>query len=186
MSDVADAYAQLRAAISFAARAHQGQRRKDRITPYVAHPFRVATIVATVFGETDPDTLTAAVLHDTIEDTTVDYDDLEEAFGKRIADWVSLLSKDPRLPFERREELYRQALGQAPWQVQLCKLADIYDNLTDLRTSRAAGVRKSLEKIEAYLKILEETGHPQTQDARSKTRALLQHVAATLEDADSE
>jgi len=63
-------------AVSFAGRAHQGQLRKDRQTPYACHPFRVALIVRHAFGVDDPEVLAAAVLHDTIEDTTTDFDDL--------------------------------------------------------------------------------------------------------------
>ena len=63
-------------AVAFAARAHRPQVRKDGQTPYVSHVFRVAMIVTQVFGVHEPKILTAAVLHDTIEDTTTDYDDI--------------------------------------------------------------------------------------------------------------
>ncbi len=65
-------------AISFAAHAHDGQLRKDRCTPYVAHPFRVMTVLRIVFQVTDPELLAAAALHDTIEDTKTDRDELAE------------------------------------------------------------------------------------------------------------
>ena len=67
-------------AASFAARAHDGQKRKDGRTPYVAHPYRVAMVIRHVFGCEDETILAAALLHDVIEDTTVDYDDVAEAF----------------------------------------------------------------------------------------------------------
>src|SRR5688572_4091330 len=85
-------------AASFAARAHRHQLRKDGQTPYVAHPFRVCLVVRHVFGIDDPDTLAVALLHDTIEDTTTDYDDLAERLGGRVAAAVAALSKDMRLP----------------------------------------------------------------------------------------
>ena len=75
-------------AASFAARAHAGQVRKDGVTPYFAHPVRVAMIVREVFGCDDEVALAAAFLHDTIEDTRTDYDDLLGAFGPRVADCV--------------------------------------------------------------------------------------------------
>ena len=56
-------------AVSFAARAHQGQFRKDGRTPYASHPTRVCLVMRCVFGVEDPEVLAAAVLHDTIEDT---------------------------------------------------------------------------------------------------------------------
>src|SRR5436190_896130 len=87
-------------AISFAARKHQGQLRKDDRTPYFAHPVRVMMIVRDRWGITDPEVLAAAVLHDTIEDTTTDYDDVVKRFGPRVAQLVALLTKDKRLPEE--------------------------------------------------------------------------------------
>ena len=68
-------------AVAFAAWAHRHQVRKDNKTPYVSHVFRVCLTVRHVFGFDDPRMLAAAVLHDTIEDTTTDYDDLIEHFG---------------------------------------------------------------------------------------------------------
>ncbi|MEM7230908.1 MAG: HD domain-containing protein [Planctomycetota bacterium] len=132
-------------AISFAARAHDGQRRKDGATPYAAHPCRVLFILRSVFGVEDADTLTAAALHDTIEDTTVDRDDVIEEFGERVASFVALLSKDKRLPEKEREDRYFEQLASAPIEVRLCKLGDTLDNLIDgasLKPSaRAKGVR---------------------------------------------
>src|SRR5262245_29008948 len=87
-------------AIALAARAHQGQLRKDGRTPYVSHVFRVCLIVRDLFGCDDGRVLCAAVLHDTIEDTTTDYDDLEEAFGAEVAGWVALLTKNKSLPHD--------------------------------------------------------------------------------------
>src|SRR5207249_11061268 len=85
-------------AVAFAARAHDGQTRKDGRTPYVSHVFRVCLILRHVFGLDDSQALTAAALHDTVEDTTTDFDDVEESFGRDVAEWVAALSKDKRLP----------------------------------------------------------------------------------------
>ena len=122
-------------AASFAARAHQGQVRKDRATPYIAHPFRVAMTVRHVFGVDDVNVMCAALLHDTIEDTPVDYDDIEEAFGKQVAEMVACLTKDMRLPEPEREPEYDGRLAKAPWQTRLIKLADVFDNLCEADTA---------------------------------------------------
>src|SRR3954453_9108881 len=114
-------------AVSFAARAHQGQFRKDGRTPYASHPFRACLVLRHVFAIDDPAALTAAVLHDTIEDTTTDYDDLHERFGAEVAGWVALLTKDMRREHDAREAAYVEALRSAPWQVKACKLADLFD-----------------------------------------------------------
>src|SRR5262245_61530852 len=108
-------------AIAFAARAHRHQIRKDGQTPYVSHVFRVCLITRHLFGIEDAQVLTAAVLHDTIEDTTTDYDDIEEHFGRQVADWVSALTKEKRLRDEERETAYCRVLSESPWQVRVCK-----------------------------------------------------------------
>ena len=71
-------------AAGFAARAHRHQTRKDGVTPYVAHVARVALILAAEFGVADDAVLAAALLHDTIEDCNVDYDEIREHFGGRV------------------------------------------------------------------------------------------------------
>jgi (p)ppGpp synthase/HD superfamily hydrolase len=93
-------------AVSFAAQQHQGQYRKDGETPYFAHPVRVALVVRHVFEISDQTALIAALLHDLIEDTTTDYDDLIERFGKDVADCVAALTKDARLAEREREAAY--------------------------------------------------------------------------------
>src|SRR5262249_21541314 len=125
-------------AASFAARAHRHQLRKDGVTPYTAHPFRVCLIVRHVFGIDDPDALTAALLHDTVEDTTTDSDDLIKHFGTRVTGWVAALTKDKRLPEDEREAAYMATLAAADPEVKIAKLADIFDNLTDCRHLSAA------------------------------------------------
>jgi guanosine-3',5'-bis(diphosphate) 3'-pyrophosphohydrolase len=119
------------AAAALAARAHRDQLRRDGRTPYFSHPVRVAMTVASVFGCTDETVLTAALLHDIIEDTRVDYDDLLKNFGREVADIVSCLSKDKRMVESERETEYDRRLAAGPWQARLVKLADVYDNLAD-------------------------------------------------------
>jgi guanosine-3',5'-bis(diphosphate) 3'-pyrophosphohydrolase len=128
-----------RQAASLAARAHAGQVRKDGKTPYAAHATRVALLLATDFEVRDDEVLAAALLHDVIEDTTVDYDDLLEDFGPRVADLVAVLSKDKRLPEADREAAYDAALAEGPWEARLIKLADVCDNVLDSATAPWAG-----------------------------------------------
>jgi guanosine-3',5'-bis(diphosphate) 3'-pyrophosphohydrolase len=150
-------------AIAFAARAHRSQLRKDGQTPYVSHVFRVCLLVRHVFGVDDPRVLTAAVLHDTIEDTTTDYDDLREQFGNEVAAWVAALSKDTRLPEEEREQEYMAGLARAPWQVQVCKLADIFDNLLDSAHFPPEKRKKTFDRSRAYLLALQASLKPEAQ-----------------------
>ena len=152
--DGANAYRPLLEACSFAGRAHRNQLRKDGVTPYVSHAFRVCLIVRDAFGIDDRDVLAAAVLHDTVEDTTKDFDDIEEAFGETVARWVAALSKDKRLPEIEREKAYAKQLAGAAWQVRVCKLADIFDNLVDSIHTRPKQQARTLENASRYLEAL--------------------------------
>ena len=139
-------------AISFAARAHKDQLRKDKRTPYVSHVYRASMLLRHVFGVEDEKVLAAAVLHDTIEDTTTDFDDVDKHFGPDIALWVGFLSKDKRSPEAAREKDYRARLAKAPLEVKLIKLADLYDNILDASTStghdqQGETIRKAKEHI---------------------------------------
>ena len=93
--------------MAFAARAHAGQIRKDGRTPYASHPFRVCLVVREIFG-VRIQRRWQPVLHDTLEDTTTDYDDLAKHFGEGVARLVVCLTKDSRLPEEEREAAYCQ------------------------------------------------------------------------------
>jgi guanosine-3',5'-bis(diphosphate) 3'-pyrophosphohydrolase len=137
-------------ALAFADRKHRHQFRRDGVTPYVEHPKAVMAIVRTEFGVEDPQTLAAALLHDTIEDTATDYDEIKGRFGKRVADLVAVLTKDKRLPEKKRERAYFQGLARAPLAAKLCKVADTLHNLRD---SDAAHRPKALQKGEALLRI---------------------------------
>src|SRR6266849_10419339 len=154
MNSAEETYRTLLEAVAFAARAHQGQLRKDGRTPYASHVFRVCLIVRHVFGIDDASALTAAVLHDTVEDTTTDFDDLKEKFDERVAGWVADLSKDKRLPEAEREKEYEARLAKSPWQVKVCKLADTFDNLMDSIHMPPEKQARSLRNAHRYLAAL--------------------------------
>ncbi|MEM7623561.1 MAG: HD domain-containing protein [Planctomycetota bacterium] len=123
-------------AIAFAARLHGGQLRKDGFTPYAAHPVRVALITAHEFACHDDGVIAAAALHDVIEDTPADYDDVAGAFGTRVADLVAVLSKDHRMAGEPRDAAYHDAIETASDDAMVIKLADSLDNLRDAHLLR--------------------------------------------------
>jgi guanosine-3',5'-bis(diphosphate) 3'-pyrophosphohydrolase len=161
-------------AVALAARAHHGQMRKDDKTPYISHPFRVCLVVRDIFGFSDLRMLLAAVLHDTIEDTRIDFDDLEAQFGSEVAQWVGLLSKDKRLPEEQRELAYCQSLAQAPWQVRACKLGDMYDNMTDMDMLPRSSWPHTLRRLRMYLNCLQTHHAAELQRPLSLVSALLE------------
>ena len=152
------------AALEFATRKHLGQFRADRITPYVEHPKGVMAIVRDEFGVSQPEVLMAAPLHDTIEDTTTDLDDLAERFGRRVASWVAVLTKDKRLPETRREREYFDGLKRGPLQAKFCKIADSLHNLRDsdekkrpkavLKARKLLSIFKGVRALEKPLAIL--------------------------------
>ncbi len=164
-------------AISFAHRAHRGQLRKDGVTPYAAHPMRVLTLMMRVFGVEDPEVLAAAALHDTIEDTTTDRDDLIEAFGGRVAGYVAELSKDTRLPETEREKQYFDGLASAPLEVKLVKLGDTLDNLHDSRSISSRSREKAIGKARELLELFE----PSVPDSWSHALAAVREKVRSLE-----
>ena len=114
-----------------AATFHRHQLRRDGATPYIAHPLRVALTIAQVFHERDDTVLAAALLHDVLEDTTCDYDDIEAVCGAEVASIVAALTKDKRIPEDQREEAYARQIAVSDWRARMIKLADVYDNLSD-------------------------------------------------------
>src|SRR5688572_20542113 len=137
---------------ALAEKKHRHQYRKDGKTPYVEHPRGVMKIVRDEFGLEDAETLAAALLHDTIEDTTTDYDELEEKFGRKVASWVAVLTKDKRLPEARREREYFDGLRRGPLPAKLCKIADTLHNLRDSDDRKRPKAVKKGKKLLAIFK----------------------------------
>lgn len=137
-------------AAAMAAVAHCGQVRHDG-SPYIQHPARVAALLAWAGG--DESLMAAGFLHDVIEDGPVDYDDILEACGEEVADWVALMTKDMRLREDIREIAYVQQLQDGAWQGRALKLADQIDNWQQPSTSAPGKVDKRREKVEWALRI---------------------------------
>ena len=135
-------------AVNFAAIAHRDQRRKNsKQSPYINHPIEVMNILS-LSGVTDVDTLCAAVLHDTIEDTGVTYEQLCSEFGETVAQIVKECSDDKSLPKEiRKQEQIRHA-RVASTSAKLVKSADKLSNLCDLNSDPPSGWSK--ETIDGY------------------------------------
>ena len=162
-------------AAAFATKAHQHQFRKDGATPYVSHPVRVALTVTQVFGCDDEVAITAALLHDTIEDTKTDYDDLAHEFGTAVADSVAALTKNMLLPERLREKDYDRRLAAADWRTRLVKLADQYDNYTDAFHLGIKNVRKTAAKCRRAIKLAmpDAKKRPETRRAIAAVRRLM-------------
>jgi (p)ppGpp synthase/HD superfamily hydrolase len=166
-------------AAALASRAHRQQVRKDGQTPYVSHPFRVALTVHVVFGCADPVALAVALLHDTIEDTTIDYDDILQQFGPEVADCVAALTKNKALREDLREPEYDQRLARADWRARLVKLADTYDNLSEFDPGNdadsAARLARLIGRCERALQLAEPdlASHGETRRGAAAVRGLM-------------
>lgn len=125
-------------AVAFASGAHYGvgQVRKYTGEAYINHPIAVAEMVASTKG-CSPDSVAAAYLHDTVEDTKVTLEDIERVFNRTIAEYVGYLtetSKEDRPDLNRRsrKELDAHRLALAPPEVQTIKYADFIDNTSSI------------------------------------------------------
>lgn len=136
-------------AAAFAAHKHRDQRRKDvRASPYINHPIELARVLAEVGGVTDAVTLSAALLHDTLEDTDTTPEELQRAFGPEVAAVVAEVSDDKALPKAERKRLQVEHAATISDRAKRVKLADKISNLTDV--VHAPPASWSLERRRAY------------------------------------
>ncbi|MDD6031952.1 MAG: HD domain-containing protein [Oscillospiraceae bacterium] len=117
--------------LCFAAEAHQGQLRKGSDTPYIAHPFEAAMILDKAGCGTE--VVAAALLHDTLEDTAVTAEELEQRFGPEILALVQWESEDKSLSWEARKQHTIDDLADAPFEVLLVACADKVSNLRSMK-----------------------------------------------------
>lgn len=124
---------QIKKAIQFAARKHHGQmRRETEPLPYITHPFSIALLVAED-GAHD-DVVTAALLHDTLEDTDTTREEIAEAFNERVAHLVESVSEikernGTKIDWKERKVQYLATLEQASDDAVLIAIADKIDNI---------------------------------------------------------
>ena len=118
-------------------------------SPYINHPIEVATILATRGGITDLLTLTAAVLHDTIEDTETTPEELEEHFGRQVRMLVAEVTDDKRLPKAERKRLQVEHAASSSIEAKVIKFGDKISNVLDVTRSPPADW--PLERRREYL-----------------------------------
>lgn len=123
-------------AVHFAAQKHTGQKRKGaQGEPYINHPIHVAQILHSIGGVSNPDILSAAILHDTLEDTDTSESELEEKFGKTILELVKEVTDDKSLAKQKRKQLQIEHAPHLSEGATLIKIADKISNITDITTS---------------------------------------------------
>lgn len=129
---------------------HGTTRRRDGFT--IDHVKQVVDTLVDA-GIDDDVILSAAWLHDVIEDTGTNYDEINNKFGRVIADMISSLSKDGRLPRRARELEYAQRLSIASPRAKVVKLADILVNLKSVTGSSmdVVKMRRKTSRLRMYL-----------------------------------
>jgi len=121
-------------AATLAQQAHDGQRRKYNDRPYIVHPARVAGRVA-VHPRATEAMVTAAFLHDVVEDTPHTLDDVSAEFGPEVARLVEELtnpSKGSKAPRRERKQQDREHLVRVSDEAKIIKLLDRIDNLQEM------------------------------------------------------
>ena len=144
------------------AAAHAGQTRKSG-EPYITHPVAAATVLA---GQgVDIETLVAAILHDTIEDTPLTRDEIAADFGQTVAELVEGVTKLDKLQFQDRQEAAAESFRKMmlamarDLRVILIKLADRLHNMRTLGAqSPEARTRIARETLEIYAPIAQRLG----------------------------
>ncbi len=120
-------------AIIFATKKHQGQVRKGaKHLPYITHPLAVAQLIVGIGKVNDRDTLTAAILHDTIEDTITTPEEISKLFGEEVLSIVLEVSDNKSLPREVRKKLQVEHAPQLSYPARLIKWGDKIDNCRDI------------------------------------------------------
>lgn len=146
----------------FGAEAHEGQSRKSG-EPYIYHPVAVARILAEM--HMDYKCLIAALLHDVIEDTPVEKEQVAEVFDEEIADLVDGVSKLSQIAFESRAEAQAASLQKMllamtrDIRVILIKLADRLHNMRTLGSMHPDACRRiSRETLDIFAPIANRLG----------------------------
>ncbi len=154
--------AQLRRAWAIGAAAHAGQTRKSG-EPYITHPVAVSQVLAEL--GLDLETLVAAILHDTIEDTPLTRADVAAQFGETVAELVDGVTKLEKVRFADKQEAAAESFRKMllamsrDLRVIMIKLADRLHNMRTLGAkSPDARRRIAVETLEIYAPIAQRLG----------------------------
>lgn len=158
----AEQVAQVVQAYTFGSNAHDGQTRRSG-EPYITHPVAVAQELADM--RLDAQAITAAILHDVIEDTAASIADIEETFGPEIALLVDAVSKLDQIQFRSNAEAQAESFRKMMLamiediRVILIKLADRLHNMQTLGAMPAEKTaRIARETLDIYAPIANRLG----------------------------
>jgi guanosine-3',5'-bis(diphosphate) 3'-pyrophosphohydrolase len=143
----------IRAAYAYSGRMHEGQLRHSG-EPYFTHPVAVAAILAQ--QQLDDATIITALLHDTIEDTPASYAEVQELFGKEVAELVDGVTKLTNLQLNSSEtkqaENFRKLFMAMAKDLRVI-LVKLSDRLHNMRTIKAMRVEKQAQKARETMDI---------------------------------
>ncbi|MCQ4164745.1 RelA/SpoT family protein [Tahibacter harae] len=152
----------VRRAYEVGAHAHREQKRKSG-EPYITHPVAVASILADL--GLDHETIIAAILHDTLEDTELTRAELAAEFGESVAELVDGVTKLDKLQFKSRQEAAAESFRKMllamarDLRVILIKLSDRLHNMRTLGAMEASARRRiARETLEIYAPIAQRLG----------------------------
>ncbi len=133
MSHQGDVTGRVLEAVHFAAEKHRDQRRKGILRPpYINHPVEVAERLWRVGNVRDIHVILAALLHDTLEDTDTEPEEIRQRFGEEVLALVREVTDDKRLPKRERKRLQTEHASRLSRGAGQIKLADKYCNVRDI------------------------------------------------------
>ena len=149
-------------AVEYARNKHKDQKRKDG-SPYIIHPLAVAQIVAEIGLDTD--SILGALLHDCIEDTDSNHDDISRLFGPTVADLVEGVTKLTRVEYSTLEEQQMENLRKMfmamskDIRVILIKIADRLHNTRTMQyQTPEKQISKTMENMDIYAPLAHRLG----------------------------
>jgi GTP diphosphokinase / guanosine-3',5'-bis(diphosphate) 3'-diphosphatase len=149
----------IRRAFEYAERQHRGQTRRSG-EEFIHHPWGVAQICAQL--HLDDATIAAALLHDVVEDTDAELDEVRAEFGSEIAQLVEGVTKLTRISFQSREqaeaENYRKMIVAMAQDVRVI-LIKLADRLHNMRTIEYLGKQKQVQKAKETLEVYAPLAH---------------------------
>lgn len=130
----------------------EGQFRKGTNQPFSTHPIAVAGILSK-YGYRDEITQCIALLHDTVEDSELRMNEIQEVFGYEISNGVYILSKNKGKMHDGKKlshEDYLQRLFWARNKIQRVKIADMIHNTQDLESLSENGIQRKINDAEKF------------------------------------
>lgn len=133
-------------AMIFASKAHSGMFRKGTKIPYIVHPMEAGAIAASITD--DEEVISAAILHDVLEDTSVSEEEIEKEFGKEV---LRLVKSDSE---NKREELP----PEETWKIRKQEKIDYFKNKSD-KKEKIVVLADKLSNIRAICRDYEKIGY---------------------------